>query len=240
VTFSAPPVHSTGRRCAASAFIETCLFLWQAASCPFHKRQAACLSIPLAGDTPILPRALCSSLLTRYQGSSRRISILRGLRILWRQEIAQTLLALVIPTMYSFRYAPGPTCRGSASLYVPPLSYKREGTQRYKADSQVHTHPQTSSLKLNTTHRQWSRVLCSGGLNHSKSSCPLVFFDHLADRQTLRPLLILGFRAGAFRHPAGDFPLRHIKIMIFALCTLHKLKHAQWENLPRLRLVIEE
>jgi hypothetical protein len=25
----------------------------------------------------------------------------------------------------------------------------------------------------------------------------------------LRPLLILGFRAGAFRHPAGEFPLRH-------------------------------
>jgi hypothetical protein len=29
-------------------------------------------------------------------------------------------------------YAPGPACRGSASLYVPPLNYKREGTQRYK------------------------------------------------------------------------------------------------------------
>jgi hypothetical protein len=32
---------------------------------------------------------------------------------------------------------------------------------------------------------------------------------HLAGK-TLRPLLILGFRAGAFRHPAGDFPLRHL------------------------------
>jgi hypothetical protein len=29
---------------------------------------------------------------------------------------------------------PPRTCRGSVSLYVPPLSYKREGTQRYKAD----------------------------------------------------------------------------------------------------------
>jgi hypothetical protein len=28
--------------------------------------------------------------------------------------------------------------------------------------------------------------------------------------KTLRPLLILGFRAGAFRHPAGEFPLRHL------------------------------
>jgi hypothetical protein len=26
----------------------------------------------------------------------------------------------------------------------------------------------------------------------------------------LGPLLILGFRAGAFRHPAGEFPLRHL------------------------------
>src|SRR5688572_19805084 len=34
--------------------------------------------------------------------------------------------------MYSLCFAPRPTCRGSASLYVPPLSYKREGTQRYK------------------------------------------------------------------------------------------------------------
>jgi hypothetical protein len=36
--------------------------------------------------------------------------------------------------MYSLRFAPRPTCRGSTPLYVPPLSYKREGTRRYKAD----------------------------------------------------------------------------------------------------------
>jgi hypothetical protein len=36
--------------------------------------------------------------------------------------------------MYSLRFAPGPTCWGSAPLYVPPLSYKREGTRRYKTD----------------------------------------------------------------------------------------------------------
>jgi hypothetical protein len=38
-------------------------------------------------------------------------------------------------SMYFFHYVPGPTCRGSATLYMPPLSYKREGTQRYKAGS---------------------------------------------------------------------------------------------------------
>jgi hypothetical protein len=36
----APPVHSTGRRCATSAFIQTCPFLWQAATCPFRRRSA--------------------------------------------------------------------------------------------------------------------------------------------------------------------------------------------------------
>jgi hypothetical protein len=30
------------------------------------------------------------------------------------------------------RFVPRPTCRGSVSLYVPPLNYKREGTLRYK------------------------------------------------------------------------------------------------------------
>jgi hypothetical protein len=141
--------------------------------------QAVCLSIPLAGGTPILPRALYSSILACYQGSSRRISILHGLQTSWRPEIAQALLALVTPIMYSFCYAPGPTSRGSASLYVPPLSYKREGTQCYKTDPRT----DTQAHRLNTTHRQWSRVLRSGGLNHSKSSCSLVFINHLADRQ---------------------------------------------------------
>jgi hypothetical protein len=32
------------------------------------------------------------------------------------------------------RYVPGPTCRGSALLYMPPLSYKRGGMQRYYTD----------------------------------------------------------------------------------------------------------
>jgi hypothetical protein len=50
-----------------------------------------------------------------------------------------TLSALVIHIMCFFHYAPGPTCRGSASLYVPPLNYKREGTQRYKGDTLNYT-----------------------------------------------------------------------------------------------------
>jgi hypothetical protein len=54
-----------------------------------------------------------------------------------------TLPTLVIHIMYFFHYAPGPACRGSAPLYVPPLNYKREGTQRYKDtlnDTQYNLH----------------------------------------------------------------------------------------------------
>jgi hypothetical protein len=37
-------------------------------------------------------------------------------------------------------------------------------------------------------------------------------FDVRLARQAKRlsPFLILGFRAGALRHPAGEFPLRHL------------------------------
>jgi hypothetical protein len=42
-------------------------------------------------------------------------------------------------SMYFFHSVPGPTCQGSASLYVPPLSYKREDTQCYMAEAtEVH------------------------------------------------------------------------------------------------------
>jgi hypothetical protein len=80
-----------------------------------------------------------------------------------------------------FFYVPGPTCRGSASLYVPPLNYKRESTQHYKG--QVHTSCQTLKLSIQHTH-SGGRVLRSGGLNHSKPSCTCVFFHLPRDRQT--------------------------------------------------------
>ena len=143
--------------------------------------QAACLSIPLAGSTPMLRRTLCSSSLARYRGGSRDISISYGLWTLWRSEFAQALQALVT----SFHFASGLTCRGSASLYVPPLSYKREGTRHYKATS---LRPMlTDTLKLSNSqiqyNTQWSVVLRSGGLNHSKSLCVLVFIPNPSSRQ---------------------------------------------------------
>jgi hypothetical protein len=70
-------------------------------------------------------------------------------------------------------------------MYVPLLSYKREGTLRYKADSDTLTHSHT--LKLSSSqiqyNTQWSRVLRPGGLNHSKPLCVLVFFSIPSSRQ---------------------------------------------------------
>jgi hypothetical protein len=110
--------------------------------------------------------------------------------------------------MYFFHYAPGPACRGSAPLYVPPLNYKREGTQRYKGHAQLH------SIQL--TH-SGGRVLRSDGLNHYNPSNPLVFYQISPNRQPLRPPPHLRIRAGAFRHPAGGFPHRHLARQVGAL-----------------------
>jgi hypothetical protein len=49
------------------------------------------------------------------------------------------LSASIIHIMYSFHYALRPAYWGSASLYVPPLNYKREGTQRYKGHTQYNS-----------------------------------------------------------------------------------------------------
>jgi hypothetical protein len=103
-------------------------------------------------------------------------------------------------------YVPRPICRGPAPLCMPPFSYKRGGMQRYTdIQSQAHSDTHTFIQALKQYITQWSRVLRSGGPNHSKSLCVLVFFPLFQlTSKTLRPLLILGSRAGALRHPAGD------------------------------------
>jgi hypothetical protein len=120
-----------------------------------------------------------------------------------RKKIAPA--ANISSTKYYIRYVPGPTCRGSVPLYIPPLVIKGEAcdthTQvrlRPSSGSQVHTSSQAQYIT------QWSRVLRSDGPNHSKLSRVHVLGDRLARQaKRLSPFLILGFRAGAVRHPAG-------------------------------------
>jgi hypothetical protein len=76
-------------------------------------------------------------------------SMQHGLRTSRLPVIAQALLALVTHITYSFHYVPRPTCWGSASLYVPPLNYKREGTQCYE---DRFTQALTSSHRLLILH----------------------------------------------------------------------------------------
>jgi hypothetical protein len=96
---------------------------------------------------------------------------------------------------------------GLSTLVHAPLSYKRGGMQRYKG-----TQLRLSILKLpQQSNIQWSRVLRSSGPNHSKLSRVHVLDVRLAGQvERLSPFLILGFRAGALRHPAGEFPLRQM------------------------------
>jgi hypothetical protein len=81
---------------------------------------------------------------------------------------------------YYTRFVPGPTCRGSVSLYVPPLNYKREGTLRY-IDSQTEVIQYTTQAH-EQYNSQWSRVLRSGGPNYSKLLRVLVFIQKVSQQ----------------------------------------------------------
>jgi hypothetical protein len=97
---------------------------------------------------------------------------------------------------------------GLSTLVRAPLSYKRGGMQRYKGDEKSTFRLSPGSQAQYVT--QWSRVLRSGGPNHSKLLRVLEFIVHLPTGKTLKLPPHLRIRAGAFRHPARDFPLRHL------------------------------
>jgi hypothetical protein len=147
-----------------------------------------------------------------YTGSFPCTPILHRSRVSGCKKIAPA--ANISSSKYYIRYVPGPTCRGSVPLYVPPLVIKGEAcnvTEREKGSTHSDTHTRRhSALKLpQQSNTQWSRVLRSGGSNHSKSSRVLVLGDRLARQaKCLSPFIILGFRVGALRHPTGEFPLR--------------------------------
>jgi hypothetical protein len=54
--------------------------------------------------------------------------------------------------MSSLRFAPRPTCRSSAPLYVPPSSYKREGTRQVRLRPNLDSDSQLSSFHSNPTY----------------------------------------------------------------------------------------
>jgi hypothetical protein len=76
-------------------------------------------------------------------------------------------------------FVPRPTCWGSEPLYMPPLNYKRGGMRREHSRTQV-IQAYTQLEQYNT---QWSRVLRSGGLNHSKPLRVLVFIPPISNKQ---------------------------------------------------------
>jgi hypothetical protein len=179
--------------------------------CPVHSANKRCPSHPAGGvpstpllnSTPVLRSALCASIITRTFPGKLPLHANRGYQ--GAREIA---LATNISCSKHLRLlCSWAHMSGLSTLVCTSFSYKRGGTQRYNSSSlrpssgsQVHT---SSQAQYNT---QWSRVLCSGGPNHSKPLRVLMCSSpNLVTGKTLRPLLILGFRAGAFRHPAGDF-----------------------------------
>jgi hypothetical protein len=84
---------------------------------------------------------------------------------------------------------------GLSAFVHAPFNYKRGGMRHYKID------PGSDSQYIT----QLSRVLRPGGPNHSKPSCALVCSStNLVTSNTLRPLFILGIRAGAIRHLTGE------------------------------------
>jgi hypothetical protein len=124
----------------------------------------------------------------------------------------------VLHPLYSWAHMSGPS-----TLVRAPLSYKRGGMQRYwgtdrqrRRDTQTQTdldpaqaHKFIQALKLNTSHSGvgYYAPAAQTTLN------PRVFLSSsfiYQQAKRLSPLLILGFRAGALRHPAGEFPLRHL------------------------------
>jgi hypothetical protein len=158
-----------------------------------------CMSIPLTGGMHS-PRYADRAVITITR--TFRLSMLHGLRSYRLPVIVQALLALVTHIRYSFHYVSGPTCRGSASLYVPPLNYKREGTQRYKGQALKHTDTDSihSQYILHTVEVGYYAPAARTTLNPRVLVCSSIFQQ---TGKPLRPLLISRIRAGAFHHLAG-------------------------------------
>jgi hypothetical protein len=155
------PVHSTGRRCVASAFNETCPFCGQAATSPFRRRRACPFHLQVVHPYCCMHYAHHHSRVTKEAAATYQYCMdygYHGARRLLRR------------TRIGYFY----------NVFPPFCSWAH-----------------MSELSILVRSLNPRVFLCSSRI-------------HLAGK-TLRPLLILGFRAGAFRHPAGEFPLRQCR-----------------------------
>jgi hypothetical protein len=110
--------------------------------------------------------AWCTVLIIPYTRSFPCTMMLRRSRVSGRKKIAPA--ANISSSKYYIRYVPGPTCRGSVPLYMPPLAIKGEACNVTRGSI---FRLRLSILKLpQQSNTQWSRVLRFGGPNHSKSS----------------------------------------------------------------------
>jgi hypothetical protein len=98
----------------------------------------------------------------------------------------------------SYFSIPGPTCWTQLPCMYPPLGYKREGICVAKrGHTKLALEPikgigeGTISLKATQYNSQWSRVLRSGGPNHSKPLCTLAFFLAINQTPGRQPALMI-------------------------------------------------
>jgi hypothetical protein len=111
--------------------------------CPVHStgRRRACL-VRCQNSAPVLRSALYSSLVREATPAHRDYT---RSRVSGRKKMAPAE-----DISGYLRYVPGPTCQGSALLYMSPFSYKRGGMQRYNGSSIWRLRP--SSFHSNPTH----------------------------------------------------------------------------------------
>jgi hypothetical protein len=112
--------------------------------------QTAHLSSPLSKQC--VRAARCTVLIIPYTRSFPCTPRLRRSRVSGHKNI--TPAANISSSRYYIRYVPGPTCRGSVPLYMPPFSYKRGGMQRYNTGSifRPNLDSQFSSFHSNPTY----------------------------------------------------------------------------------------
>jgi hypothetical protein len=119
-------------------------------------------SVPVQSIVKQCARAAgCTVSIITYTRSFLCTSILHRSRMSGRKKIAPA--ANISSSKYYIRYVPGPTCRGSVPLYVPPLVIKGEAcnvTRETHSDTHTQTRLRLSALKLpQQSNTQWSRVL---------------------------------------------------------------------------------